>query len=49
MRDDLLDIVDGHDNKTNFSDHQEGNQTFLLAHAYALATHEQKAYLLQTR
>lgn len=49
MRDDLLDIIDGHGNKTAFSDHQEGNQTFLLAHAFDLATPIQKEYLLATR
>ena len=49
MRDDLLDIIDGHGNKTAFSDHQEGNQTYLLAHAFETATAEQKAYLLATR
>jgi len=49
MRDDLLDILDGHGNKTAFSDHQEGNQTYLLAHAFETATAEQKEYLLATR
>lgn len=49
MRDDLLDIIDGHGNKTVFSDHQEGNQTYLLAHAFETATPEQQAYLLETR
>ena len=49
MRDDLLDIIDGHGNKTAFSDHQEGNQTYLLAHAFETATSEQKEYLLVTR
>lgn len=49
MRDDLLDIIDGHGDKTSFSDHQEGNQTYLLAHAFETATSEQQAYLLVTR
>lgn len=49
MRDDLLDIIDGHGDKTAFSDHQEGNQTFLLAYAYEHATADQQAYLLATR
>jgi geranylgeranyl pyrophosphate synthase len=49
MRDDLLDIIDGHGDKTSFSDHQEGNQTFLLAHAFETATPEQQRYLLDTR
>lgn len=49
MRDDLLDIIDGHGDKTPFSDHQEGNQTYVLRYAYDHATDDQKAYLLHTR
>lgn len=49
MRDDLLDITNGHGDKTPFSDHQEGNQTFLFAHAYEISTPKQKNLLIQTR
>lgn len=33
LRDDYLDLIGGHDNKTCFSDLQEGNQTLLLWYA----------------
>lgn len=49
MRDDLYDIIDAHGNKTPFSDHQEGNQTFLFAYAYAHATPDQQTYFIETR
>lgn len=49
MRDDLLDIIDGHGDKTPFSDHQEGNQTFLLAHLLDQCTQEQKQFIINTR
>jgi geranylgeranyl pyrophosphate synthase len=49
MRDDLFDITNAHGDKTPFSDHQEGNQTFLLAHAYERSTHQQQQFLIETR
>ena len=49
MRDDLFDIINAHGDKTPFSDHQEWNQTFLLAHAYEQATEQQKQFLLESR
>ena len=49
MRDYLFDIIDGHGDKTPFSDHQEWNQTFLLTYAYEHATEIQKQVLINTR
>jgi geranylgeranyl diphosphate synthase type I len=43
LRDDYMDLIGGHDNKTCFSDLHEGNQTLLLWYALAhLAPHERE-------
>ena len=47
MRDDLLDIVDEHSNKTLFSDYHEGNQTYILRHLLDVVDDEQRAYVLE--
>lgn len=49
MRDDLLDFGITHTNKTMFSDHAEGNQTYLLARLRDKATPAEKAYIEKTR
>jgi len=44
-----MDITGQHKNKTPFSDHQEGNQTYLLLYALEHASKDEKATLLKTR
>ncbi len=49
MRDDLLDVNWWHKDKTPFSDHQEGNQTYLLSFALEKANKADKQFVLETR
>lgn len=49
LRDDLIDILDTHSNKTPFSDITEGNQTRLFSYAYTHASPQQKTYLEEAR
>lgn len=49
MRDDLMDVIAGHDNKTCFSDLQEGNQTYLFAKVLEQLSPAQQQQLLALR
>jgi len=49
MRDDLLDIIEIKPNKTIFSDHQGGNQTYILLHMLQKVTSDEKIFVEQTR
>ena len=49
MRDELLDITDPKPNKTSFSDHQEGNQTYLLLELLEKVSGKDKEFITDTR
>ncbi|USN55330.1 MAG: polyprenyl synthetase family protein [Candidatus Peribacteria bacterium] len=49
MRDDLLDIIAGHDNKTSYSDLVEGNQTIVLYYALQSLEEPYRSQLLNYR